>query len=356
MKLFDLDAHCSVVEDMRRQLQPLGHQVDVHNLTGHAFVFGNKPLCNWGSFKLDFIWDTKPEGIRAEHPELEAYDAFSVCYPPPLLRLFDDFQKPMIAYLPVRFDLWTSDNEDRERSWLAWVLNRHDEGRLHFASNSRYDVEYLRYYTGIEATYIPSLCDYTGLKWNPQHPTALLWDSRSERVTDLFCSMLPSQVEQVRRKYGRYEWAQVSSHRAIVHVPYNASIMSFFEHYAMGMPIFVPSPDLMLSLKNSCGAIGEITHRQCANNYPPGSFIKGRDDRPDPNEYNDLDSLRYWMRYWDFYQDWPGVKTFDSLSELGSLLRDDALLQTMSRDALASIAGRKADNQVLWQKFLEAVK
>jgi hypothetical protein len=256
----------------------------------------------------------------------------------------------MFLHLPVRYDLWTSDHEQRWLDWQAWFCGMYDKGRLHVAANSLYDVEYCRYFAGVTPKYIPSLCDYViPVEYRGDIPTALLWDSRSELVTNLICDKL-KDVKQVRRHYGRYEWAQVARHKAIIHVPYNASIMSIFEHYAMGIPIFVPTPDLMIYLKRTCGAIGEITHRQCANKYPPGSIRPGKFDAPDPNEYDDTDSLRWWMKYWDCYN-LPHIQQFETLEDLEQkLARTD--FASVSRAMLDEVTRRRPVIQAAWRDFI----
>ena len=45
---------------------------------------------------------------------------------------------------------------------------------------------------------------------------------------------------------GGYEYTQLASHPAFVVVPYTKSTMTFFEIYRMGLPIFVPSLNLLV--------------------------------------------------------------------------------------------------------------
>lgn len=350
MKLFNLDAHCSVITDDKRQLEAIGHQVDSVNLTGHHWVMGLPSRPNWGRFKLDFIWDYTPKMAKEEHgAALAGYDGFLGTYPPLMMRLFQDFGKPMFLHLPVRYDLWTSDHEQRWVDWQGWFCGMYEKGRLHVAANSLYDVEYCKYFSGITPRYIPSLCDYASWGWTGDIQTALLWDSRSDLVSNYFCDRLPN-VKQVRRHYGKYEWQQISRHRAIIHVPYNASIMSMFEHYAMGIPIFVPTPDFMIYLKRTAGAIGEITHRQCANKYPPGSWRPGTFDAPDPNEYDDPEALRWWMRYWDCYT-LPHIQQFESLEDLEHKLRSLDLF-AISKAMHEENTRRKLTIQASWCDFI----
>jgi hypothetical protein len=355
MKIWNLDAHASVITDVKKQLGELCHQVDSWNLSGHFWTQNLPHRPNWRGFKLDFIWDYSPDKCKEEHGEhLAQYDANLVCYPPLMVRLFDKIEKPMIQHLPVRYDLWTTDNRERFESYQKWFLDRVAEKRLYVSANSLYDVMYCKYFTGIEPTYIPSICDYVGVQYAPEDRPTLIWDSRSEKITQLFTGEI--QGLQTPRGYygGKYEWSNLVKHKAIIHVPYNASIMSFFEHYWMNIPLFVPTREYMMRLKQGYGAIGEITHNQCANHAPPGSFIGGTFDAPDPNQYDDIESLYFWSQWWDMYT-MPHITYFDSIHDLREkLLTVD--LQKISAAMKATNQIRKASALKKWASFIEGVK
>lgn len=355
MKIWNLDAHSAVITDVQKQLGELGHTVDSWNLTGHHWTQGLPHRPNWRGFKLDFIWDYSPDKCKEEHGEhLAKYDANLVCYPPLMVRLFDKIEKPMIQYLPVRYDLWTSDNFQRWQSYHEWWQERIHQKRLYVAANSLYDVMYAKYWTGIEPAYIPSLCDYVGVDYRQEDRQFLLWDSRSEKVQSLFLQEIQGLATPRGFYGGKYEWANLVRHKGIIHVPYNASIMSFFEHYWMNIPLFVPTREYMVQLRQTYGAISEITHRQCANNYPPGSFGTGTFNAPDPNEYNDPQALYWWTQYWDMYN-LPHITYFSSIPDLREkLLTTD--LAKVSAAMKATNVTRKADALKKWAAFMETVK
>jgi hypothetical protein len=254
----------------------------------------------------------------------------------------------------VRYDLWTSDVKDRWHDWHYWFGKAVRDGRLFVSANSLYDVQYCHYFTGIKPEFIPSMCDYSGLSYTGELDTTLIWDARSERVHSLFAQSNPN-IRPVRGLYpGRYDWKNIPKHKAIVHVPYNASIMGFYEHYAMNIPLFVPTPKYVVSLRASHGAIGEITHRQCANNVPPGSFAKGTFDAPDPNEYNDPESLLWWTQYWDMYN-LPHVIQFESVDDLNAKLKSTNF-KAVSEAMKVTNAARKIDIVGRWKAFMEKIK
>lgn len=354
MRIFNLDMHCSVITDDQRQLEACGHQVTSVNLTGHNWVMHLPRIPKYGTFSGDVIWDYSPDKMMEEHPELKHYDAFLCTYPPLLIRKFEKFGKPMIVHIPIRYDSWTTDNRERWESWHQWFGDSVRSGKLFVAANSTYDVEYCRYFSGIKPEFIPSMCDYMPHSYTGELDTELLWDSRSDKVHSLFTTEIKS-IKQVRNLYGgRYEWKNLPKHRAIVHVPYNASIMGFFEHYAMNIPLFVPTPDFLVALKFSYGALSEVTDRQTRNNFPAGSFGKGTFSAPDPNEYNDPEALLWWTQHYDMYN-MPHVIQFESVEDLREKLK--------TTDLNAVSAAMKESNRIRkimivqkWKEFMERVK
>lgn len=57
----------------------------------------------------------------------------------------------------------------------------------------------------------------------------------------------PLRLSGIRELYPRhYEYAALARHPAAVLLPYQVSVMSFFEYYRMGLPMFVPSPQLLV--------------------------------------------------------------------------------------------------------------
>lgn len=356
MRIWNTDGHAAVITDVKKQVEAVGHSVDSWNLSGHHWTQGLPHRPTWRSFKLDVIWDYSPEKCKQEHGEhLSNYDAMLVCYPPCLVRIFDAMEKPMIQNLCVRYDLWTSDNQQRWESYQEWFIERHKQGRLHLVANSLYDVEYCRYFTGITPKYIQSISDYVGeSKYNPDGRPPLIHDARSQKVISLFTSEIPG-LQTARAFYGgNYKWEDIPRHKAMVWVPYNASIMSFYENYWMGIPIFCPTQEYLIELKASYSAVGEITHRQCSNHYPPGSFGKGTFDAPDPNQYDDLEATAWWFKYFDFYT-FPHITYFSSLADLREKLATTDL-QEVSRKMIEHNLVRKTQALDGWRDFLATVK
>ena len=53
-------------------------------------------------------------------------------------------------------------------------------------------------------------------------------------------------MESIRALYpSLYEYSELARHPAAVLLPYQLSVMTFFELYRMNIPLFAPSPELL---------------------------------------------------------------------------------------------------------------
>ena len=53
------------------------------------------------------------------------------------------------------------------------------------------------------------------------------------------------EIRPIRDIYSHYKYTDLASHPAVILIPYQVSLMLFFELYSMNMPMFVPSPKLL---------------------------------------------------------------------------------------------------------------
>src|SRR4029079_2438086 len=115
------------------------------------------------------------------------------------------------------------------------------------AANNRADADYVENYTGIAPYYLPGACSYVAPPYPGRRRAALV--SSPDDFAAFVASQLTEDARPLRAALGaRFHWAQLYDHRAIVFVTYNVSIMSLFEHYAAGMPVYVPDRPLLKRL------------------------------------------------------------------------------------------------------------
>jgi hypothetical protein len=199
------------------------------------------------------------------------------------------------------------------------------------AGNNLYDAEYIRYFTGINASVIPSICGYTNAVYRPSnaHREYIFIPSRDNiHFNQPFLDQLKSSIKKfnssiivktLRQLYKYYSYSDLVLHRAIIYLPYQVSTMSLFEQYTMNIPLFFPSIDLLTRWHLKYDIVFERTwdkaltgvgkNRSTIPAYDPNSTI------PDPNNEYDYSSIHYWLKFADFYQ-WPYITYFNSIDDL----------------------------------------
>ena len=212
------------------------------------------------------------------------------------------------------------------------------------AGNSVYDAEYISYFTGLPTYYIPSFCGHIKARYSHPAPRKefLLGHSHvsgatDKRYWDTGSLLFPYGMEQIalaKQKfnannmifkgitelYSHYEYSDLASHPALIHFPYQVSVMSFFEHYRMNIPLFVPSLDFLVEL--------DIKHYLISERTWDKIYGKGISDHStipkdphfvlhnyDPNDEINKDSVRYWLSKADYYTK-PHIQYFDSFEDL----------------------------------------
>jgi len=282
VKFFNIDCHISVIADIKNIFESLGHTVDSWSLSGHKWVFDlpacESPVINSSNWKnLD---EKMVEDFYVYHKdELDKYDAFICAYPPCFLKLFEKFNKPIIVIAATRYD-HPFTNDQARLSWLEDSL-KNNKNIIKIANNE-FDQKYCENFLGNKWEWIPSLCDYTGAKYNPILDQSVLFD---KFYIGRNFGLKRSQTIIHQNELGRYTWDNLYSHNCIVHVPYNVSTMSIFEQYQAGAPLNFPSLDFALSLISSG-----------VNLFSQIVFPNNLQDRQAANFLN-----KEWLSYSDFY-------------------------------------------------------
>jgi hypothetical protein len=358
--VFDLDLHVAVVADARVALESRGLSLTEWNLSGHTWVFGRRrtPVAavnerTWFGFGPPLI----DRFQRAYRPFLERFRGFLATYPPCFSLLYRGFDRPTLAISATRYE-WPFTHNLELWTWLDEQLARGvEEGWLTLAANNRADADYVENYTGIAPHYLPSACSYVAPPYTGRRRTALV--SSSESFGAFVASQLTQDARPLRAALGaRFHWAELYDHRAVVFVPYNVSIMSLFEHYAAGMPIYVPERALLkrLMAEHPRDVLGSLSFSQVTGR--PAAVPATA--RIDLNDVADPQVVDWYLDRADFYDNarMPQIRCFESWAHLDHLLAGDDPEQTAERMAreraerLASIAA--VWDELPWLERLQA--
>jgi len=322
MNLFNLDCHISVIEDLKNIFQNLGHQVTSWSVSGHNWVF-NRPAKN-----VDIVNQHTWMGLNDKmcddfynryKDELSQYDAFIVTYPPAFAKIYEKFNKPTIVQVPIRYEVPYHGNPVEWQKMNNFYRNQIDKGLLIPVANSLYDKKYCEHFIEREFHLIPNICEYTNMKYHPENDKFLYYSR-------LKCGISDDLIVD-KSKLGRFTWSDLSKYKGVIGIPYNCSTMSIFEYYTANIPLFFPSIDFMMELydHNRGSVLSEITWNQVFRMNEGSSLSLGKFN--DPNRYNDLNTMREWIQYSDFYNvEWmPHIIYFDSWEDLSLKLRETDL-------------------------------
>jgi len=273
-------------------------------------------------------WTTSFYARYRNDPDWLLADAFLCFHPAATCELFVPFKKPIIIWTTIRIDNGRMFASERNL-WLDTLRTSiASDPRNVIASNNRYDVEYIRYFTGIDSALLPSYCGYTRTTYNPTRPGFLVYRPRRANAFLQFfangwtraCQSLNTTVQlmSVHEVYPEHKLGDLVAHRGIVNLPIQPSMMSIYEQYRMNIPLFFPSRDLLVEWQLNRNILTEI------NIYFGGgtSFRPIASQRHVPHPYVvQLDSAAYWLPLADWYS-LPHVFYYDSFEHLARILND----------------------------------
>ena len=258
------DFHVAPIADLKALFEPLHMRIIDQSLSYHCHT-KEPPTC---ADSLDVL--TKLNGITlgscpnqlrrdffaayVNDATMATVDAVVCHHAAALCEAFMPFNKSLIVVASTRFEMGRQDPV----RWRIWVENLRaiaTKPRNIVAANNKYDAEYIKYFTGIkDVPVLPNDCGYVKAKYAPSanHPEVLVGPGRSihpalyaELRLHANTSACTFEFTSIRELYKRFDYTDLARHPAVVLLPYQVSIMSIIEYYRMGLPMFVPSLDLL---------------------------------------------------------------------------------------------------------------
>jgi FkbM family methyltransferase len=298
-KLFNMDLHISVIADFKN----LFPEFDIIDwcMSGHSWVFNRKQESpkyinpsTWIGLNEDMI-----KAFQKEYDSiLKTFDGFICGHPNGFIPIFEKYGKPIIMINSCRYDLpycW-SKNYKMLESYKECLTRLKNKRLLISVSNNKADQLYIKMGCGIDTVHIPSLCAYTGMKYNAKRATFLSYN------IDLPKHPLITNKSELEVPY---KWSDIAEFKGIIHTPYEISTMSMFEHFTAGIPLFFPSKELML----------EKINIQSVNAYWKSDL---------PKELEFFSNKSAWIDLADFYEVFksPNVYIYNSFQHLIKLLEE----------------------------------
>jgi hypothetical protein len=313
MKFFNLDCHISVISDLKKIFEDLGHTVTSWSISGHNWILNKKAdnvdIINSSSWhKLDEELCNK--FYERYKDELSEYDAFICTYPPSFSMLYEKFNKPVLLHIPIRYEVPFQNSTSKWEQFNLFLRNKIDKKLIIPVANSIYDKKYFEFFVDRECDYIPSICEYTNTTWSPKNEQFLFYS--------LLNINFDKNIIVNKKSLGKYQWSDLTKYKGIIMIPYNCSTMSIFEYYTSNIPLFCPSKNFMKELYTnySHSVLSQLTWNQTFS-FKPGSVINC-ERKNDPNDFTNVNTMFNWINHSDFYnEEWmPYITYFDSFSDL----------------------------------------
>lgn len=301
MNFLSIDQHISVSADIRNIFNNLGHTVREISLSGHASVIGRPvefiPMLA-GDGWCSTIHDRKFKEFHDTYKDLlNQFDGFICCYPPIFSMLYRYTNKPIIIQVPIRYECGADCNAELWKEFNDYLIEGVENGKIFLCANNLYDKKYIESFIKCEVNYIPSLCEYTGMSFNPVNEMYLYYSSF--HVKDESGRMIKKH-DAMR---GGHAWQNIADYKGVFHYPYNISTMSIFEQYTANIPLFFPTKEYLIQLwSRGLQVLDQISWQQQVQNSVCKSLIPCNCGY-DPNNFRSVECISHWLDYADFYND-----------------------------------------------------
>lgn len=357
------DFHIATVANVKSLLQTKGVRFIDKSLSGHCHETNTcahdlKVLTPDNAMTPDsFTRDRFLDAYRDDQ-EMAKVDIVMCFHPSAMCELFMPLKKRLFVIASTRYEL----GRESASEWEKWNENllqiAKEPGNL-VAANNLYDCKYIEYFTGIKPVLLPSWIKmdesdiYTGM--SEDILIAPIHTSNAEKIETKLKS-ISSRFRSIGEKYGHYTFSQLAENSAIIHIPYQVSIMSLFEQYAMGIPILAPTPAFLWELHEKLDVMNERTWEQIRmGRRPSGSPIsglkKGQHGGHDPNNDTGREAFLHWVQYADFYQ-WPHIIHFNSWKDLRRKL-EETDFEVVSDEMLGFVKRAIDKTSAEWTKILD---
>lgn len=294
MKAFCMSVHISVIQDLKIAYPDI--EITDWCMSGAAWIMKRHTdipkIINHNTWK-----QITPQMIAAFQAEydgfLRQFDMFIVAHPSVFAMVFEKYNKPILMINTTRYDMpfcYSSDIKNLElyRNCLRRLST---EGRLHIVSNNRADQYYLQKGCGLDSIIIPSLGLYTNVQYKPTKPQFLLYHGS-----------LPDNPLVAKRPQN-HEWSEITSYKGLISIPYEVSLMSLFEYFTAGVPLFFPSREFWKANNDLCSVLWYWHDRL-------------------PEDLAEFKDMKLWIDMSDLYSTLqsPNTYYFDSYDHLFRLL------------------------------------
>uniref|UniRef100_A0A7S0J696 Uncharacterized protein n=1 Tax=Calcidiscus leptoporus TaxID=127549 RepID=A0A7S0J696_9EUKA len=109
------------------------------------------------------------------------------------------FNKSMLVIASVNLEL-ARENAQRWSEWISSLRAIASQPTNVVAANNKYDAEYIRYFAGVEAVYVPSYCGYAALsaQYAPRVERPILLARNHHNPSSLYEELRAAAAQEAR--------------------------------------------------------------------------------------------------------------------------------------------------------------
>ena len=317
-RLFNLDLHASVIEDLRMEFNNFNVKLTNWSISGSnrfkrriftepdpVQIINDK---SWQSLSQNMISDF----LDIYRKRLMRFDGFVVTHTPSFAQIYEDLGKPILVVASTRYEAPFTNDPIKWKKLNKSLTSGVESGCVFLTANNAGDGDYLNYFTGLDIKVTPSICDYTNYTWRKNDGIKLVMSHSKELINDVILQDV-EKLHSYREYLGsNYKWNNFDSVSEILCIPYNISTMTLFEFATAGVPVAVPSPGFLKQLVHRYdGVLSELSYFQILK------LSVESIDMDNPNNFQSDGFLDWWIDRSDFYNSelMPNVRLIDSFEE-----------------------------------------
>ena len=386
------DLHSGPRADLASLLPHLGQKIILmgpkSNTTNYPEIYENKGVKIYDrmsptlsryldhTHRLTSLGITKNFDYYSEDNVVKNIDAFICTFPAAMCQLWMALNKT-IVFLPAhRYNLGRCTTKEwRNLDQDLYDLVADDTQRHTMAAESRYDAEYLRYYTGIKPILLSSFSGYytQDYPYNPTRKEILIFSVKhniQHYLDNVNRALAPEfSAVSVYSLYKFYTLQELTSHPAVVMLPYSVMSYKLTELYAMAIPLFLPSPKFYLNYFDPNTKKYGIGHDRTSVSEPyctlqpnlesvmrplVSSNFSSHPYSPNVDMQEDPEAEMYWLQLADFY-DFPHTQLYDSYQHLRELVFSADLKEIHERmKAEVEVKGLQVNRK--WCDVIQRIK
>lgn len=346
--LFNLDLHIGVISDIEQGLKESSIALTRWSISSSNHLLPDRlPVSDPVRYVNARRWCTLNDDLIDQFQKkykrfLDSFDGFICTYSPVFAELYRGLNKPILIVAATRYETPYTDREVDWNRFNKFLVKGVANSEIIIHANNRGDADYINYFTGLDPTVTPSLCEKLSVKTNFDGPRVII--SRDKKLVRYIENQSSYAYRDISTLGQTYIWKDLVKCSEVLIFPQNISTMTLFELATAGVPVAVPSRNWIHELiGEGFQLLGELTFHQLlglpTTKMPADS----------PANYTSSLYLDWWIDRADFYNHklMPNVRIVDSVKQLLKYSRVVNSLESPTQISIRNLEIKESRNQMI---------